>query len=354
MSEVMELSGAPGVAVRSAWEKAKDDNPGMRARDAAALLGVSEASLIASLVGHGAVRLDGDFARLLERMPEAGEVMVLTRNESCVHEKVGEYGNVDIPPGGGVVLNHDVDLRVFMGHWRHGYALQEPMKDGGLRRSLQFFDGEGVAVHKIYARDATNISTWSAIVDAFRAGDQSDVFQPLAYPAKATERPDSEIDIAGLRANWEALQDVHEFFGMLRDFGVGRHQAFRLVGAPYAEPVQTDSARRALETAAERAAPIMVFVGNRGCIQIHTGPVERIKVTGPWLNVLDPGFNLHLREDRIESAWVVRKPTRDGSITSLELFDADGINFAMFFGERRAGQHEREDWRAIVGTLEAA
>lgn len=354
MSEVMELSGAPGGKVRSAWERAKDDNPGMRARDAAALLGVSEAGLVASLVDHGAVRLEGDFSRLIERMPEAGEVMALTRNESCVHEKIGEYGNIDISSGGGVVLNHDIDLRVFMGQWRHGYTIEEPMKDGGLRRSLQFFDGAGVAVHKIYARDATDITSWSGIVDAFRADDQSDVFEPQVYPAKPAEKADSEIDIPGLCAAWEALEDVHDFFGMLREFGVGRHQAFRLVGAPHAERVQVGSACRVLETAAQRSAPIMVFVGNRGCIQIHSGPVERIKAMGPWLNVLDPRFNLHLREDRIESAWLIRKPTRDGIVTSLELFDADGVNFAMFFGERKPGQSERDDWREIVGTLEAA
>src|SRR5690348_18119092 len=29
-------------------------------------------------------------------------------------------------------------------------------------------------------------------------------------------------------------------------------------------------------------------------------------------NILDPDFNMHLREDLIESAWVVRKPTTDG------------------------------------------
>jgi hypothetical protein len=45
---------------------------------------------------------------------------------------------------------------------------------------------------------------------------------------------------------------------------------------------------------------------------------------GPWLNVLDPGFNLHLREDLIASAWIVRKPTADGVVSSLELFDAGG------------------------------
>jgi putative hemin transport protein len=50
-------------------------------------------------------------------------------------------------------------------------------------------------------------------------------------------------------------------------------------------------------------------------------------------------------------AWVVRKPTADGDVTSLELFDADGETLAMFFGERKPGRAELASWRALVDTL---
>ena len=72
---------------------------------------------------------------------------------------------------------------------------------------------------------------------------------------------------------------------------------------------------------------------------------------GPWVNVLDPGFNLHLREDHIASAWVVKKPTADGLVTSLELFDAQGETIAMFFGERKPGKRESCEWRALIDNL---
>lgn len=354
MSQAAVLNSDAQPDLRGRWAALKDENPGIRARDAAARLEVSEAALVASLVGDQGVRLNGDLAAVLRRMPEVGEVMCLTRNDACVHEKVGRFDHVDIKPGMGLVLNHDIDLRLFMGHWRHGFALTEPTKDGGVRRCIQVFDGEGVAVHKIYQREGTDVAAWDRIVAEFTDAEQTDAFEPTPYPVKPVDRADAEIDLEGLRANWAALQDTHDFFGMLRDYGVGRLQAFRMVGAPFARRIPNDSARRMLETAAEWGAPIMCFVGNRGCIQIHTGPVEKIKVMGPWLNVLDPGFNLHLREDRIDSAWVVRKPTRDGDVTSVELFDAEGNNFAIFFGERKPGEVEREDWRALVATLEAA
>jgi putative hemin transport protein len=71
----------------------------------------------------------------------------------------------------------------------------------------------------------------------------------------------------------------------------------------------------------------------------------------PWLNILDQNFNLHLREDHIYDSWVVRKPTDDGIVTSLELFDKAGEVIAMFFGERKPGSPELDSWRHIVEDL---
>ena len=50
----------------------------------------------------------------------------------------------------------------------------------------------------------------------------------------------------------------------------------------------------------------MVFVGNRGCIQIHSGTVTKLVEAGPWFNVFDSQFNLHLREDKIAEIWVTK------------------------------------------------
>jgi putative hemin transport protein len=99
----------------------------------------------------------------------------------------------------------------------------------------------------------------------------------------------------------------------------------------------------------------MVFVGSGGCIQIHTGPVHTIRpmdtADARWINVLDPGFNLHLRTDRIAAVWAVEKPTADGVVTSVEAFDHDGELMAMFFGERKPGKPELAGWRELVAGL---
>lgn len=64
------------------------------------------------------------------------------------------------------------------------------------------------------------------------------------------------------------------------------------------------------------------------------------------------GFNLHMRTDMIANVWVVQKPTSDGVVTSVEVFDAEGNSMAMFFGERKPGQPELQSWRDLVAGLQ--
>jgi putative hemin transport protein len=66
---------------------------------------------------------------------------------------------------------------------------------------------------------------------------------------------------------------------------------------------------------------------------------------------LDQNFNLHLREDDVYDSWIVRKPTDDGIVTSLELFDGAGQVIVMVFGERKPGSPELDSWRRVVEDL---
>ncbi len=326
----------------------------MRHRDAAQALGVSECEAVASAVGQGApmscVRLAGPWPALFEQMPRLGPVLALTRNDSTVHEKTGRFENMSHEGQVGLALGPDIDLRIFYMHWAHGYALSEETAHG-VQRSLQFFDAHGVAIHKVFLREGSDAAAWSALVAGHADINQrpGERVRPGSVPAAPAA--DDEVDLLAFHEAWRAMTDTHEFFPLLRRFKLARTQALRLAPTDFAHRVNEGGARLLLQEAARSGTPIMCFVGNPGMIQIHTGPVCKVEVTGPWLNVLDPGFNLHLREDAIAAAWVVKKPTSDGHVTSLELFDTAGNTMAMFFGERKPGVPELAAWRALVHWL---
>ncbi|ANN77703.1 hemin-degrading factor [Bordetella flabilis] len=317
-----------------------DDNPRLRARDLARLLDVSEAEWVAAgCTGVPAVALTGEPQAIFRELGTLGEVMALTRNDHCVHERHGRYEDIQAQGPVGLVLGPDIDLRVFFSCWRSAWAVAQ---DG--RHSLQFFDGAGVAVHKIYRTDATDVAAYDALVARFAGTPE----WPTPQPYAASTDADHVGDDHAWREAWLGMRDTHEFFPLLRKFKVTRLAALQAAGDDLAQRVPADTAERMLASAAGSGLSIMCFVGNRGMIQIHTGPVGNLRRTGPWYNVLDPKFNLHLDTTAIDSAWVVNKPTSDGWVTSLELYSSAGELIVQFFGERKPGRPELPEWRALM------
>lgn len=328
--------------------RARADNPKMRERDLALSLGISEAELVAAHCGHGVRRIAADANALISGLGAVGEVMALTRNESAVHEKIGPYEKPVTGEGAALVLGAEIDLRIFPAVWKHGFAVEKPGEDGP-RRSLQFFDAAGDAVHKVHLRPASDLDAYRQLVERLAVADQSPHLAVTPRPAPAA--PSGDADPQALRADWAALRDVHDFHAMLRRHGVGRRQAFAMVGEDFVWRLQPGCVADLFAQVVQAGMPIMCFVGSRGCIQIHSGPIVNVKEMGPWINVMDPSFHLHLRADHVSEAYLVRKPTKDGNITSVELYRADGEMIIQFFGLRHEGEAERADWRSLAEGL---
>ena len=334
----------------------REQQPKLRARNVAEELEVSEGELLACHVGDNVTRLADDAQGILQSVLALGEVMALTRNESCVHERKGVYDNGQFFRQGaqslGLFLNPDIDLRLFMDHWKYGFAAREQSRNG-VRKSLQFFDQAGQAIHKIYLTSSSDEKAYENLVSKFRNPEQDTHIETRAHAARAATMPDEAIDWEGLRHAWENLKDTHDFHEMLHRFQTGREQAFRHIGRDFAYQVDVNAPRHILELVRDQQCEMMVFVGNQGCLQIHTGPVHKLVEHGPWYNVLDPMFNLHLREDQVAAVWVTKKPTEDGIVTALEIFDADSELIATFFGKRKPGIPELPLWREIIAEIPA-
>lgn len=335
--------------LKQKWNALKIEQPQLRIRNAAEVLGVSEGELIATQVGENVTVLKPDFQAILMDIEKLGKVMALTRNDECVHERKGVYLNPDFSsPHAQLFVGEDIDLRIFGSHWKYAFAVVD-----GDKKSLQFFGKDGLAIHKIYLTKDSVEAEFDALVEKFKAEEQVAGIEAEAIETKTKEKPDAEIDIEGFQNAWRELKDTHDFFMMLRKFGVSRTQALRLApDLTFAKKINNDKVVTLLEEASAREIPIMVFVGNRGNIQIHTGNVKKIMWHGPWINVLDPNFNLHLDTTRIAETWVVRKPTEDGIVTAVEVFNKEGEIIVQFFGKRKPGIPELETWRKLVAELE--
>ncbi|WP_278247624.1 ChuX/HutX family heme-like substrate-binding protein, partial [Pseudoroseomonas deserti] len=158
----------------------------LRARDAAAALGATEAALLAAGALGPVTRLRPDWLDLLRGLTPLGRVMALTRNDLAVHERKGTYERVEATGHALLVLGPDIDLRLFPRGWAHAYAL------GGERPSLQIFAADGSAVHKVYATDDTDRAGWDALVAGF--ADPAAIDPPIPLPAAVEPGAEAAVD----------------------------------------------------------------------------------------------------------------------------------------------------------------
>lgn len=332
------------MSITNKWAALLEKQPNLRIRNAAKELGVSELELLHTKVNDGVIKLDLNLKELLPQIESLGEVMALTRNDEAVHERHGIYANTSFGGPVGLVVNSDIDLRIFGMHWKYAYAVEE-----NDRKSFQFFDQSGEATHKIYLLEQSNKEVWNHLIATYKSDNQQELQPPKAYPEKKELNQPENIE--AFQNDWKALKDTHDFFGLLEKHNLNRHKSMYYAPEGMVRKIDNEHVRSMLIQAAENQVPIMAFVGNKGTIQIHSGVIRRVVDARGWLNVLDPEFNLHLNDKAFFETFVVRKPAEGDVIHSLEVYNEQGDLIVQFFGARKPGEPELQEWRYLLDNL---
>jgi putative hemin transport protein len=339
------------ITLKEQYKEYKASHPKARIRDISIALGLSEMELLEIAEVAQLTYLGDNFKGVLGDVHIMGHVMALTRNEHAVHETKGVYKNVSFMEKApmGIAHNSIIDLRYFLSNWAHVYGA---VFQSGKRTmySLQFFDKYGNAVHKIYASPKSDLEGYQVLIDKYKTAPRINV--PLEVEdVQPSAKTDAPLDIEGFQSAWLNMKDTHDFFGLLRKHKLTRQAAFCIAPEGTTHRVEKKAIVAMLEMAVASGTPIMVFLGNKSCLQIFSGKIQKVAEMNGWYNVLDQDFNLHLKLEAIEEAWVVKKYTTDGIVTSLELFDKDGNQILYCFGQRKPGIPELEMWREIVAKL---
>jgi len=335
-------------SLRERFTSYSDEYPAKPLWQVAETLGVSEADLLLLGLGESTTLLQPNIGDILRHIEGLGMVEAETYNPHCENRRQGVYRNLSKDGYTLLFLGEDIDLRIFASRWKIALAVEDKGKE-----SLQFFDDGGRAVHKVYLTGGSYRQAFLDLVDRFRAVEQVAPVIAKKSRQRTEERRDADVDISDFHRAWNDMQDTHEFFDLIKQYGVSRIQALRLAPPRRAMQVSLESFRRTIAQCSEAKVPVMMFTANEGCVQINTGKLDRIERDGAWISISETsGGQLRLNEDAVHSVWHVVKPTVDGDINALELYDAEGGLIVQFFGERKPGIAELGSWReALANSL---
>lgn len=330
--------------LKQRWEAFREENPKARIREAALKLGVTELELVAVRCGETNIRLRPEWPSLIAELESLGPVLTITRNDAVVHETHGVFRQMRQHGSVGMFFAPGIDTRFFLDRWGSVFAVNENQ-----RLSLQFFDRFGVAAHKVYVTDKTRKVAYEKIVSKYRSENQS-LSEPVNVAATRLSQ-DKALDSDDLKLAWSKIRNVHEGSRIVRANGGDFQAVYQVLGDEFARPLGSWSVELLLKYLADEKLSTMIFVMNKSAVQAYAGPVTRLMRMGPWFNVLDPDFNLHLKTSDIGRVWYVRKPSDDGWVTTLHVFDRHGREIMLIADNRVKGQAESEEWRNVMKSL---
>ncbi|WP_016915237.1 heme degradation protein [Vreelandella stevensii] len=337
------------TAILEAFSSARAAQPRLPAIEIAERLGISEGELQAARLGREVWTLPLAPRALAAWWHQLGHVKALTRSRLAVLEQHGTYPSLAGGTHTGLMLDPGgLDLRLLYSHWHWACLIRDPMPtDTGTithRWSLQVFDQHGCAIHKCFALDEPRTEAWETLA----------ALGTLDTPAftHSMPRPQRPLPSAPtLAQEWAAMSDVHQFFALLQRHRLERLEANQLMEGQYTYTLPVHALETLFLEVHRQALPLMLFVASPGCVQIRTGTLPAAVRARGWLNLFGEQFTLHLNDTAIEQLWVVNKPNRDGGVTSVEAFDAQGSLVLQLYAERQEGRSERREWRQLLNTL---
>ncbi|MBT2772630.1 heme degradation protein [Halomonas sp. ISL-60] len=338
------------IAILEALDAARAAQPRLPAIEIAERLAISEGELQAARLGRDVWTLPLSPNELAAYLPQLGRVKALTRSRLAVLEQTGDYPELSGGPHTGLLLDPGgLDLRLLYTHWHWACLIRDPMpssheEDEQWRWSLQVFNQHGTAVHKCFALENPLPRPWGALA-ALGTRDTPAFTQSMPR----LKRPLPEAPT--LASEWGAMRDVHQFFTLLQRHRLERIEANQLMEGRYTRALPVNALETVLQQASQRELPLMLFVASPGCVQIHTGTLPTPQRARGWLNLFGEQFTLHLDDTAIDQVWQVSKPNRDGGVTSLEAFDAEGSLVLQLYAQRQEGCAERREWRQLLDEL---
>lgn len=238
-------------------------NSKLRIRDISNKLNVSEAELLSLSVNDSVSFLSiNDFNQFFTYLlSNIDKVMFLIRSEFVVHEKI-------IIPFQYKIINDSIinkknnSLLIKFNSETFKYSFFEIKRHNNRNlKSFQFFDYYGTSILKIYLKGKKDVE-----------------FENLANQYKIEYKYQIQKDFTS---------DKYIQFKNKHSDKIPPHSDFKL------------TLRQLLNGIAKKSIPVNIYAFGIECMQCHSDIIKNIVDYGPWLNVMDKNFNIHVLENKI-------------------------------------------------------
>ena len=284
--------------LKSKWKELilSSDKKNIRIRDAARQLDVSEAELLSTKINNNVkFLLISDYEIIFKQIfKSVNKLMFLIRNDYAVHEKNISTKKIKIIDNKIINLDENNQTLLSFDYSDFKFCFYELKNHAGRKlSSFQIFDKYGCSLLKIYNKD-----------DDYHNFEK--VF--LKYYA------DYNYELQSIQKNEQSnnsanLDSINRYY-LKSNYSLKNND------------IKNKNILRFIITCASKGkCPIQIHVIGNNSIQYHRDIVENIKDFGPWFNVIDKYFNIHVLESKIKRSQFIEYTIKNKKYYSIECLD---------------------------------
>lgn len=269
------------------WRQALTEYHHLHGPEAAALLGVPEAALLASATGRGNQPLQVGLAKLLEPLAQWGRVLVAVRNRLGVKLDILARADIEAATSSTLTIRGDQHQLCLSTEGVARIDLFEEEDGHGHTFSLNWFDGRGDVIGRLFLMSKSGREEALPWLQQFAVASPQAVWEaaPMALPPK--------VDV--MTPQW-------------------------LVGEPVAQGPQVQAWATATILCCDQAPAMQLDMSGMGAASVYRGALGKTMHTPPGAHATDLLCKLHARP---QCAVAVRAITQ-GEVLGLQVLDADG------------------------------
>jgi len=283
--------------IKKEYIQFKEDskNSKLRIRDISNKLNVSEAELLSLSVNDSVSFLYiNDFNQFFTYLlSNIDKVMFLIRSEFVVHEKIINPYDYEII-NDSIINKKNNSLLIKFNSETFKYSFFEIKRHNNRTlKSFQFFDYYGTSVLKIYLKGKKDVE-----------------FENLANQYNIEYKYQIQKDF---------ISDKYVEFKNRRSAKMPPYSDFKL------------TLRQLLNDIAKKSIPVNIYAFGIECVQCHSDIIKNIVDYGPWLNVMDKNFNIHVLENKIS---LCNSSIRDGN-NCIDFYDINN-NLVLSVSDKKS------------------
>lgn len=298
-----------------------------------------------STVAEKTLYLQPAWEEIVKTFEQAGTFTVRTTSGGVAIEQTGVIDEVFLRGEGAFasVVQDNMDLRFLLKRLARGEV--HPA-----HTTIDIYNEAGALATSFHGADKEGKATIEEIAQRF--GTDHAEAQISNAGNRRAGLSDKDVDVEAVRADWKAMTNVHHFEALLAKHRVGRLQAFRLMNGDFTHELAAGAFPDLLKKLDATGEKVMVFVANRGFVQIFSGPAKAPKRVGHGWEIVHDQSKVFVPDSALNHLWLVNKPTAAGIISSLEIVsEAEDQALASIFGKHPHGDPQPASWLELLNTL---